>query len=62
MGQGKYERTPLTQARFKITIVERRMGKLLGKVAEAEHEKRALEAQIAGLLADEALASKHSHK
>lgn len=49
MGQGKYERTPLTQARFQLTITERRIKGLHEKLAEAEQEKRELEAQIAEL-------------
>jgi hypothetical protein len=53
MGQGKYERTPLTQARFKLTMTQQRIEKLRGKMAEAEHEKRELEAQIAELLEQE---------
>ena len=40
MGQGKYERTPLTQARFQLTISQRRIEKLLGKLAEEEHRKQ----------------------
>jgi len=52
MGQGKYERTPLTQARFRLTMTQQRISKLLGKVAEAEHEKRQLEEEISELEAE----------
>lgn len=46
MGQGKYERTPLTQARFKLTMTEQRIEKLRVRLAEAEQEKRDLQADI----------------
>lgn len=49
MGQGKYERTPLTQARFKLTIAQRRIDKLTGQLAKAEAEKQEIQATITEL-------------
>jgi len=49
MGQGKYERTPLTQARFRLTMTEQRIGKLQAKLAEAEREKEELQEEITEL-------------
>lgn len=54
MAKGTYERTPLVQARFQLTITQRKINTLLGKVAEAQHQKDQLEAEIARLEAEEA--------
>lgn len=49
MAKGTYERTPLTQARFKLTMTHQRIEKYRGLLTEAEHQKHELEAQIAEL-------------
>jgi hypothetical protein len=46
MGQGKYERTPLTKARFQMTMTDQRIAKLHAKLAEAEQAKQALQIEI----------------
>ncbi|MET3351385.1 UNVERIFIED_ORG: hypothetical protein ABID57_003092 [Arthrobacter sp. UYEF1] len=54
MARGKYERTPLTEARFKLTIAQRRIDKLLGLLAEAEHQKAELQTEVTELEKEEA--------
>jgi predicted nucleic acid-binding Zn-ribbon protein len=49
MGRGKYERTELTTARMRLTRAETRIQKLTGQMAEAQHQKEQLEAEIAEL-------------
>lgn len=49
MAKGTYERTPLVQARFQLTITERRIKGLREKLTEAEHQKLELEEQITEL-------------
>lgn len=49
MAKGTYERTPLVQARFQLTITERRIETLKRQIDKSEAEKRELEAQIAEL-------------
>jgi hypothetical protein len=54
MAKGKYERTPLVLARFKLTMTTQRIEKYRVLLAEAEHQKLELEDQIEELEAENA--------
>lgn len=52
MAKGTYERTPLTQARFKLTMTNQRIERLRERLDEAELQKRRLEYEIEELEAE----------
>ncbi|WP_148045223.1 hypothetical protein [Arthrobacter oryzae] len=52
VAKGTYERTPLTQARFKLTMTNQRIERLRERLDEAELQKRRLEYEIEELEAE----------